>query len=158
MGDKLQLQAINDPTRPDNNVWDLPNFVTVDTYTTDYRARDQPLKNLKLKIREMMENDHTENELYQYVKEQIMLVKPENIVKVENLKEHYTIEDMIIASTHATKNKINEGLKDIKKYRIMKTFENKMGKFCTGEILKNPDFNLTCKQYEHQNVFTCHSL
>jgi hypothetical protein len=66
MGDKLQLQAREDLERPDNNVWDLPNFVTVDGYNTDHRAKDPKLVALKLKIRELMElsNPFTEQELY----------------------------------------------------------------------------------------------
>jgi len=105
-----------------------------------------------------MDEGLSEQELFDQLLNDLRDTQPENIIKEEDIKEHYSIEDMIVACTHATKNKINEGLKDIKKYRIMKTFENKFGRFCTGMILYNPDFTLSNKQYEHQNVFTCHSL
>jgi hypothetical protein len=125
-------------------------FDNIVKHTKDMRCKDEGLIQIKQVLRDMIEQDVPKNEMNRWVVDQFTELK--RIITLDELKQKYKVEDMILSGTNANKDFITNMFPDMKKYYITdNTRLHQNGEIVIGE--KPQD----CK-CELRNCFTTHSI
>jgi len=126
----------------------LTGFDNVITYTENRRCKCEKLLEVLTLCREQIDNPN----LFNIVKKLIPSITQ------EELKNQYTIKDLILTRSITKRDFYTELLTDSKKYYVLKTDRN----FCKGEILyekPNDDYKEGVgEDYEIRNAYTIHSI
>ena len=124
----------------------LTGFDNVVTYTENRRCKCKKLLEILTLCREQIDNPN----LFNIVKKLIPSITQ------EELKNQYTIKDLILTRSVMKRDFYTELLTDSKKYYVLNTDRN----FCKGEILyekPNDDYKEGV-DYEIRNAYTIHSI
>jgi hypothetical protein len=125
-------------------------FDNIMRHNKDMRCKDERLIYIKQALRDMIEQDVPKNEINRWVVDQF--TELQRIVTLDELKQKYKVEDMILSGTNANKDFITQLFPDMKKYYITdNTRLHQNGEIVIGEKPQN------CK-CEIRHCFTTHSI
>jgi hypothetical protein len=124
---------------------DTEGFDIIHQEKVNYRYKCDRLKNIISMIRDMITYGRSNIEVNNYVKS--MFVKKTN----EEIKEMYSINDMILSRSHLIKDTYTEMFKDMEKWYVTKNTRL----FKNGEIIIGDKPDTTC---EIRHAYTIHSI
>jgi hypothetical protein len=125
-------------------------FDNIVRHTKDMRCRDENLIYIKQTLREMIEHGCSKSEINKWVVEQF--TKLNRVLTLDDVKQNYKVEDMILSGTNANKDYITNMFPGMPKYYITdNTRLHQNGEIVIGE--KPQD----CK-CEIRHCFTTHSI
>jgi len=81
-------------------IWSIPESMPVVEFTTDYRAKDEVLKTMKLKLREEMRRVYTDGGLYDTNKIRAYIRKNFEVIPLAKAVEEADAESIFMWSTH----------------------------------------------------------
>lgn len=128
-------------------------FDKIVKHTNDYRCNDERLKEIKVSLRQMIENKRNKNEINSWVENEFK--KLGRCITVDELKEKNSIEDMILSGTNEIKDfytSLFVGKFEKEKYYI--TENNRL--YCNGEIMIGDKPENTKSEIRY--CFTTHSI
>lgn len=125
-------------------------FDNIVRHTKDMRCKDENLIYIKQTLRDMIEYDRSKSEINKWVVEQF--TKLNRVLTLDEVKQKYNVEDMILSGTNANKDYITNMFPGMPKYYITdNTRLHQNGEIVIGE--KPQD----CK-CEIRHCFTTHSI
>jgi len=123
----------------------INGFDKITELNQNYRFQCDELKNIVSHVRQMIATNETNDKVNQYVKSKLQRLT------IDELKQSYNIDDMILCRTHINKDKYTEIFKHLNKWYITKntrTFKN-------GDIITGDKPEATC---EIRHAYTIHSI
>lgn len=127
-------------------------FDNIIKHTTDYRCKDQLLKEIKNELRNMISQDRPRNEINKWVVDEFKRLG--RVISIDELKNKYDVNDMILSGTNSIKDfytGLFAGKFPIEKYYV--TENNRL--FQNGEIIVGEKPDVKC---EVRHCFTTHSI
>ena len=128
-------------------------FDNIITYNTNYRCKDEKLKQILDKLRLMISQEKNKFEINKWVINEFKKLK--RIISIEDLKEKYNVNDMILCGTNQLKDYYTglfTGKFPIEKYYVLEN--NRL--YCNGEIVIGEKPLKTKSEIRH--CFTTHSI
>jgi hypothetical protein len=131
----------------------IDGFDNIIKYNTNYRCRDEKLKRILDKLREMISQDKNKFQINRWVVNEFKKLK--QMITLEELKEKYNVNDMILCGTKILRKEYTDlfvGKFPVEKYYVLEN--NRL--YCNGEIVigKKPE-KTNC---EVRHCFTTHSI
>jgi hypothetical protein len=128
----------------------MDGFDNIVKHEKDMRCKDKALREIKQALRDMISEDVPKNEINRWVVEQFRSLGRN--ITIDELKQIYKVEDMILSGTNANKDFITSLFPTMKKYYITdNTRLHQNGEIVIGEKPEG------CKS-EIRHCFTTHSI
>jgi ATP-dependent exoDNAse (exonuclease V) alpha subunit len=141
-----QLPFVPAHKKGEHTKFTTDGFDNIMRFDIDYRAKCDQLKDIKIKIREYIDND-----IYWVTRDMINKFKK---ISRDELKTCYNINDMVLCSSHKKKDEYTTMFAGLKKYYITKT----TNKYSTGEILISDEIIPDEFGAELRHAYTVHSI
>jgi len=128
-------------------------FDNIIKYNTNYRCKDEKLKRILDRLREMISQEKNKFEINKWVINEFK--KLGRIISIEDLKEKYNVNDMILCGTNQLKDYYTglfAGKFPVEKYYVLEN--NRL--YCNGEIVIGEKPIKTKAEIRH--CFTTHSI
>jgi hypothetical protein len=128
-------------------------FDNIITYNTNYRCKDEKLKQILNTLREMISQEKNIHQINKWVINEF--TKLGRMISIEDLKEKYNVNDMILCGTNQLKDYYTglfTGKFPIEKYYVLEN--NRL--YCNGEIVIGEKPIKTKSEIRH--CFTTHSI
>jgi hypothetical protein len=128
-------------------------FDNIIKYNTNYRCKDEKLKRILDRLRQMISQEKNKFEINKWVINEFKKLK--RIISIEDLKEKYNVNDMILCGTNQLKDYYTGlfiGKFPVEKYYVLEN--NRL--YCNGEIVIGEKPIKTKSEIRH--CFTTHSI
>jgi ATP-dependent exoDNAse (exonuclease V) alpha subunit len=141
-----QLPFVQAHKKGEHTKFQVIGFDNIMRFDIDYRAKCDQLKDIKIKIREYIDND-----IFWICSDMMDKFKKISRDEIKNL---YNINDMVLCSSHKKKDEYTTMFKEMKKYYITKT----TNKYSCGEILITDEIIPSEFGAELRHAYTVHSI